>query len=97
MLQPIIYICRGYIAPEMIEKGEISFKSDIFSLGVIFINLLTRSDNNGDDNVRGTSLTSFVMFLLNYVIFCHSVHIIVTTCTHNFVFVMTCISKWFFS
>nr|XP_051194934.1 uncharacterized protein LOC127308217 isoform X1 [Lolium perenne] len=41
---------RGYIAPEMIEKGEISFKSDIFSLGVIFINLLTRSDNNGDDN-----------------------------------------------
>ncbi|OEL18806.1 putative cysteine-rich receptor-like protein kinase 39, partial [Dichanthelium oligosanthes] len=33
----------GYIAPELLERGEISMKSDIFSLGVIIRNLLTGS------------------------------------------------------
>ncbi|XP_062182835.1 uncharacterized protein LOC133886939 isoform X4 [Phragmites australis] len=32
---------RGYVAPEFIEKKQISFKSDIFSLGVTMINILT--------------------------------------------------------
>ncbi|KAF8691992.1 hypothetical protein HU200_039937 [Digitaria exilis] len=31
----------GYVAPEFIDKQQISLKSDIFSLGVIIINLLT--------------------------------------------------------
>ncbi|XP_025821548.1 putative cysteine-rich receptor-like protein kinase 12 isoform X5 [Panicum hallii] len=34
----------GYIAPEFIDKGQISFKNDIFSLGVIMINLLSGHD-----------------------------------------------------
>uniref|UniRef100_M8CFD0 Cysteine-rich receptor-like protein kinase 13 n=1 Tax=Aegilops tauschii TaxID=37682 RepID=M8CFD0_AEGTA len=29
-----------YIAPEIIDKGEISFKSDIYALGIIIIELL---------------------------------------------------------
>ncbi|KAI4977059.1 hypothetical protein ZWY2020_050666 [Hordeum vulgare] len=41
---------RGYIAPEIIDRGEISFKSDIFSLGIIIIKLLTGSANNDIDN-----------------------------------------------
>ncbi|XBI97384.1 hypothetical protein VPH35_017761 [Triticum aestivum] len=41
---------RGYIAPELIDKGEISFKSDIFSLGIIIIKLLTGSDDYDFDN-----------------------------------------------
>ncbi|XP_037418578.1 LEAF RUST 10 DISEASE-RESISTANCE LOCUS RECEPTOR-LIKE PROTEIN KINASE-like 2.8 [Triticum dicoccoides] len=41
---------RGYIAPEIIDKGEISFKSDIFSFGVVFIKLLTGSDNYDFEN-----------------------------------------------
>ncbi|VAH69398.1 unnamed protein product [Triticum turgidum subsp. durum] len=43
---------RGYIAPEIIDKGEISFKSDIFSFGIVFIKLLTGSDNYDFENVR---------------------------------------------
>ncbi|CAM0949662.1 unnamed protein product [Alopecurus aequalis] len=31
----------GYIAPEIIDRGEISFKSDIYGLGIIIIKLLT--------------------------------------------------------
>ncbi|CAO2193027.1 unnamed protein product [Urochloa humidicola] len=34
-------VSRGYVAPEFIDKQQISLKSDIFSLGVIMINLLT--------------------------------------------------------
>lgn len=41
---------RGYIAPEIIDKGEISFKSDIFSLGIIIIKLLTGSDHHEFEN-----------------------------------------------
>ncbi|RCV39145.1 hypothetical protein SETIT_8G200000v2 [Setaria italica] len=36
---------RGYIAPEMIDNKQISCKSDIYSLGIIMIRLLT--GNNG--------------------------------------------------
>lgn len=39
---------RGYIAPEYINKGEISFKSDIFCLGVIIRKLLVGSDQFSD-------------------------------------------------
>jgi len=34
-----------YIAPETIDLGEISFKSDVYALGVIIIELLTGIDN----------------------------------------------------
>ncbi|KAM0921810.1 hypothetical protein ACQ4PT_006721 [Festuca glaucescens] len=35
----------GYIAPETIDRGEISFKSDIYGLGIIIIKLLTGCHN----------------------------------------------------
>jgi serine/threonine protein kinase len=35
-----LYLSRGYLSPEVLY-GKISFKSDIFSLGVIIIELLT--------------------------------------------------------
>ncbi|CAM0885779.1 unnamed protein product [Alopecurus aequalis] len=35
-----IYGTQGYIAPEAIDSGEISYKSDIFSLGIVIIKLL---------------------------------------------------------
>ncbi|TVU24364.1 hypothetical protein EJB05_26797, partial [Eragrostis curvula] len=38
----------GYIAPELLEKGEISFKSDIFSLGIIIRNILSGSTDLSD-------------------------------------------------
>lgn len=42
-----IFGTRGSIAPELINTGEISFKSDIYGLGVIITKLLT-GDNNYD-------------------------------------------------
>lgn len=32
--------CRGYMAPEYIDKGVISTKQDIFSLGVIIVEMI---------------------------------------------------------
>ncbi|GJN25447.1 hypothetical protein PR202_gb13274 [Eleusine coracana subsp. coracana] len=41
----------GYIAPELIDRGQISSKSDIYSLGIIMIKLLLGSDEIDRDNV----------------------------------------------
>lgn len=43
---------RGYIAPEFIDKQQISYKTDIYSLGMMMINLLTRRTGSTTDNVR---------------------------------------------
>jgi serine/threonine protein kinase len=40
MLKSIILSHRGYIAPEQIDNGELSFKADIYSLGIIIMRLL---------------------------------------------------------
>lgn len=34
------HTCRGYIAPEYINDGKITIKSDIYSLGVIIKDLV---------------------------------------------------------
>jgi coatomer subunit beta' len=45
--------CRGYCAPEYLHRGQVSFKSDIFSLGVIIIDLVTgRKEDPDIKNVR---------------------------------------------
>ncbi|XP_044321587.1 putative receptor-like protein kinase At4g00960 isoform X5 [Triticum aestivum] len=41
---------RGYIAPEVIDKGEISFKSDIFALGIVVSKLLVGQNNYDIEN-----------------------------------------------
>ncbi|CAL4994928.1 unnamed protein product [Urochloa decumbens] len=50
----------GYMAPEYIDNGLISFKSDIFSLGVIIIELLI-----GSRDYRQSSEASFEHFIEN--------------------------------
>lgn len=47
---PILFL-RGYIAPEYHSRGEISVKSDIFSLGVLILNIVTglKNDPNSHD------------------------------------------------
>lgn len=57
------FVGRGYIAPEFIDKGEISYKSDIFSLGIIMIKLLTGSNKFNIENVRIIFLMSLVPYL----------------------------------
>jgi serine/threonine protein kinase len=51
-------LCR-YIAPEYIDKGEISFKSDIFSFGIILIKLLTGNIKHDYENIRSIYLKFF--------------------------------------
>ena len=46
--------CRDYMAPEYINKGLISTKSDIFSLGVIIIEIVTGHRDYPD----GTGISS---------------------------------------
>uniref|UniRef100_A0ACD5TS25 Uncharacterized protein n=1 Tax=Avena sativa TaxID=4498 RepID=A0ACD5TS25_AVESA len=45
----------GCIAPETINYGEITFKSDIYGLGIIIIKLLTGHHNYDFQNVRNIS------------------------------------------
>lgn len=55
-----ILSCRGSIAPELINSGEISFKSEIYGLGVIITKLLTRDNNYDFEDVRSTYLAILV-------------------------------------
>uniref|UniRef100_A0A453A9T1 Protein kinase domain-containing protein n=1 Tax=Aegilops tauschii subsp. strangulata TaxID=200361 RepID=A0A453A9T1_AEGTS len=41
----MLMICSGYIAPEYLYRGEISTKSDIYSLGVLILETTTREEN----------------------------------------------------
>uniref|UniRef100_A0A0E0R5U5 Protein kinase domain-containing protein n=1 Tax=Oryza rufipogon TaxID=4529 RepID=A0A0E0R5U5_ORYRU len=36
-----VFICSGYLPPEYIEKNVLSNKLDIFSLGVVMLNIIT--------------------------------------------------------
>ena len=50
--------CRGYMSPEYINRGLISTKSDIFSLGVIIIEIVTGGRDYPDET--GTSSDEFI-------------------------------------
>lgn len=42
------HVSLGYCAPEYLHRGQVSFKSDIFSLGVIIIDLVTGRKEDPD-------------------------------------------------
>lgn len=53
------------MAPEFIEKYQISIKSDIYSLGVIMINLLTGCRGGVKENVRMFYISFSFAFFYN--------------------------------
>jgi len=57
-LWPSILLCSGYMAPEYLHKGIITKKSDIFSLGVIVIELITGRRDSPDST--GMSMPDFI-------------------------------------
>ena len=57
-LWPSILLCSGYTAPEYLHKGIITKKSDIFSLGVIVIEIIT-GRRDGPDST-GMSIPDFI-------------------------------------
>ena len=52
--------CRGYMAPEYINRGLITTKSDIFSLGVIIIEIVTGHRNYPDENCPDQTPQEFI-------------------------------------
>ena len=47
MLYPyIVYFYRGYMAPEYIVRGKLSEKADIYSFGVLVIEVVCGRKNN---------------------------------------------------
>ncbi|KAK3123013.1 hypothetical protein QOZ80_8AG0622250 [Eleusine coracana subsp. coracana] len=42
----------GYVPPEMIDNGEISFKSDIYSLGILLQKLLMGHNMHSEENLQ---------------------------------------------
>ena len=57
-LWPSMLLCSGYMAPEYLHKGIITKKSDIFSLGVIVIEIIT-GRRDGPDST-GMSIPDFI-------------------------------------
>lgn len=51
----VVLSCRGYCAPEYQHHGKMSLKSDIYSLGVIMLELVTGSKEEPD--ITNVSLT----------------------------------------
>jgi serine/threonine protein kinase len=64
MLLTFLLYCSGYMAPEYLIRGVVSNKADIFSLGVIVIEIITGNRDYPDfqqeslDNIA-TSLQKF--------------------------------------
>lgn len=57
-LWPSMLLCSGYMAPEYLQKRIITKKSDIFSLGVIVIEIIT-GRRDGPDST-GMSMPDFI-------------------------------------
>ena len=57
----VTYWCRGYFAPEYGRGGPTSVKCDIYSLGVIILELVTGLQDIPDKtNVRLIFLTTYI-------------------------------------
>ena len=53
------------MASELIDNQQISCKTDIFSLGIIMIKILTQSDETPTENVRIFTLLTFLAHFLH--------------------------------
>lgn len=47
MLPTIFISCSGYMAPEYVMHGQFSVKSDVFSFGVLLLEIISGQRNNG--------------------------------------------------
>lgn len=51
------------MAPEHVDKGEISFKSDIYSLGVLIRKILMGRLESDSESVRSIYLIIFIILI----------------------------------
>ena len=58
-------ISSGYMAPEYTRRGEFSIKSDVFSFGVLVLEIVCgQKVNNFSDGEKPQSLLSYVRIIL---------------------------------
>ncbi len=43
--QPVFLMCRGYVAPEYVLQGQLTPKADVFSYGIVLLELVTGRRN----------------------------------------------------
>lgn len=55
-------ICSGYMAPEYVSTGNFSVKSDIFSYGVILLEIISvmKNRNSNPNTQKEENLLSYV-------------------------------------
>lgn len=59
-------VCSGYIAPEYAMRGQYSSKSDIFSFGVLVLEILTgKKNSNFLKTEEANNLLSYVSMMAN--------------------------------
>ena len=61
--------CSGYMAPEYVMHGQFSVKSDVFSFGILVLEIVSGAKNSGIRDGDNTEyLLSFVSHTFNVVI-----------------------------
>lgn len=65
-IQVVLFVCgSGYMSPEYALDGQFSTKSDIFSFGVVLLEIISGKKNTGFYQYKGTlSLLGYVCFIL---------------------------------
>ncbi|KAF7137894.1 hypothetical protein RHSIM_Rhsim07G0197100 [Rhododendron simsii] len=61
---PLAYICLGYMAPEYAMHGQFSVKSDVFSFGVLVLEILSGQKNNSFRN--GENVENLLSYVRKY-------------------------------
>ena len=61
ILSLLILICSGYMAPEYVMFGQFSIKSDVFSFGVLILEIVS------DQKITSFCNGENVEYLLNFV------------------------------